>query len=539
MRSIRLFTPLFTLLLLTAVALQDSVAQNRANGVVFHDQNGNGSLDSNEKGIPTVAVSNGRDVVMTDDRGRYQLPVDDDTIIFVIKPSGYDLPVDDRNLPQFYYIHKPKGSPELDFAGVKPTGPLPESVNFPLRKATVREEFKMMVFGDPQPYTIEEVEYFDRDIVSEVAGVDGYDLGISLGDLVGDDLDLFDPYTKSVARVGIPWFNVYGNHDMNFDAADDRYADETFEATFGPATYAFNHGKVHFIVLDDVVYPRTDGESGYIGGLTDRQLSFIENDLKQVPKDHLIVLAFHIPIFMPEGWGRTYRAEDRDRLFDLLEDYPHTLTLSAHTHYQRLEFFDSEEGWEQVTPHLHYNVGTTSGDWWSGVPDERGIPQTVMRDGTPNGYATIKFEGNQYVFDYKAAGFESSHRMSMWGPNVVPQNSWHSADLYVNYFLGSDSTLVEYRVEGEDNDWNRMARVEEQDPNVARLRQKWDTADQVLPGKRPSNPINSTHLWKAHVPNNLSLGEHTIEIKVTDMFGRVFRDKFFYEVVEPETPGGN
>ena len=43
--------------------------------------------------------------------GRYELPIDDDDIIFVIKPRGYMTPVDALNLPRFYYIHKPAGSP--------------------------------------------------------------------------------------------------------------------------------------------------------------------------------------------------------------------------------------------------------------------------------------------------------------------------------------------------------------------------------------------------------------------------------------------
>lgn len=512
--------------------------QQHASGVVFQDQNKNGRLDEGDRGLASVAVSNGRDVVLTDEQGRYELPVGDDTIIFVIKPAGYRLPVNDRFLPQFYYIHKPAGSPPLAFDGVEPTGPLPGEINFPMMKTEVRDNFKALVFGDPQPYTAREVAYFDRDIVSELAGAQGYDFGISLGDLVGDDLDLFDPYTRSVARVGIPWFNVYGNHDMNYDAETDRLADETYEATFGPATYAFNHGKVHFIILDDVVYPRPDGTGGYIGGLTEQQLAFIENDLERVPRDRLVVLAFHIPLFMPEGWGRTFRVEDRDRLFELLQPFPHTLTLSAHTHYQRIEFLDEAAGWKQHAPHLHYNVGTTSGDWWSGVPDGRGIPPTLMRDGTPNGYATLSFSGNRFTIDYKAANYDAGRRMRLWGPEVVPQNSWHNAELYVNYFLGSDSTEVEYRVAG-DTDWNPMARVHEQDPHVALLRQKWDTSGNVLSGKRPSNPVPSTHLWKTGVPNNLPLGEQTINIRVTDMFGREFYDSFTYEVVQPPGEAGN
>jgi len=330
----------------------------------------------------------------------------------------------------------------------------------------------------------------------------------------------------------VPWFNVYGNHDMNFDAQSDSIADETFEATFGPATYSFNQGDAHFIILDNVMYPRNDGQSGYIGGFTDRQLTFIKNDLQHVPEDHLVVVAFHIPIFMPEGWGRTFRVENRDRLFELLEDHPNTLSLSAHTHIQQFEFFDAESNWQQVRPHIHYNVGTTGGDWWSGIPNKRGIPPTLMRDGTPNGYAMLNIDGNNYTLDYKAADKPADYQMSVWGPKVVPQNAWHGAQLFVNFFMGNAYTDVEYRVKGEQTEWRTMNKVEEQDPHVAALRQKWDQADKVHEGKRPSNPVASSHLWKTGVPNDLPLGTQTIEIRVTDMFGRTFDDEFTYKVIK-------
>ena len=527
---------LITVSLLASLIASDTAFSQQhqtATGTVYLDGNKNNKKDTNEEGLAGIPVSNGTEVVLTDEDGTYSLPINEqEGELFVIKPAGYTLPVDSLNRSQFYYLHRPKGSPDLDFEGVGATGPLPESVNFPLLKSSEDQEFRVLLFGDPQPYTRQEVDYFDRDIVSELHDAQGYAFGISLGDLVGDNLDLFQPYSKSVAKIGLPWFNVYGNHDMNFDAQIDKYADETFESTFGPPTYSFNHGKAHFIILDDVIYPRTDNASGYIDGLTDKQLEFIENDLKHVPNDHLVVLAFHIPLAEPK-WGNTFRLDDRRALFDLLKDYPHTLSLSAHTHIQQFNFFDVEEGWHQLKPHIHYNVGTTSGDWWSGVPDDRNIPPTLMRDGTPNGYAMLNIDGNSFTIDYKVADKSPNYRMSIWGPKVVPQDSWHGAALYVNYFLGSKYTQVQYRVKAFDDSWRGMNQVDQEDPHMADLRAKWDQSETLLAGKRPSNPVQSTHLWEGSVPNNLPLGQHIIEVQVKDMFGRTFKDEFNYKVVKP------
>ena len=93
-----------------------------AKGVVFHDRNGNQQRDNGEPGLPDVKVSNGRQIVKTDAEGKYEIPIDNDTTIFVIKPQNWRTPINDAQLPRFYYHHKPNGSPELKFAGVEPTG---------------------------------------------------------------------------------------------------------------------------------------------------------------------------------------------------------------------------------------------------------------------------------------------------------------------------------------------------------------------------------------------------------------------------------
>src|SRR3954468_8935745 len=64
-------------------------AQRTVHGVVFNDANGNGVLDRNERPVPGVVVSNQLDVVTTDAAGRYRLPADEKTIVFVSVPTDW------------------------------------------------------------------------------------------------------------------------------------------------------------------------------------------------------------------------------------------------------------------------------------------------------------------------------------------------------------------------------------------------------------------------------------------------------------------
>lgn len=513
-RSNRIYGVLFLL----SVFSVSVFAQNTVSGVVFEDLNNNSKREQTETGIAGVAVSNGADVVLTDSDGRYTLPVKADQMIFVIKPSGYSVPLNEHNQPQFFYAHKPNGSPKLRYKGFDPTGPLPVSLDFALRTAPNEENFTALIFGDPQPYTIEEVNYFARGIVAEVKGIKNVAFGISLGDIVGDDLDLFPPYIKAVGEVGIPWYNVLGNHDLNFDATTDELANSTFEKNFGPTDYAFRYGKAHFIVLDDVLYPDPRDGQGYWGGFRKDQLDFLENYLKHLSKDDLIVTSFHIPLLHQNE--DVFRNADRQRLFDLLKDFPNTLSMSAHTHLQRHNFYGKEDGWHQEKPHHEYNAGTTSGDWYSGEFTPAGVPDSTMRDGTPRGYAFLHIKGNQYKIDYKAAEQPKEFQIKLFHPKVVAAGRSTSAGIFANFFMGYKTDKVEYRI--DNGEWSPMRYTETVDPHYVWSLYKWDISDMLLTGRRPSNAVNSTHLWRGSIPTNLALGEHRVEVRATDMFGRTF-----------------
>ena len=78
--------PVLLLLFLPIAASQAFADGAVATGTVFVDKNGDHTLDADESGLAGVSVSNSRDVVQTDTNGRYSLPVDDDSIVFMARP---------------------------------------------------------------------------------------------------------------------------------------------------------------------------------------------------------------------------------------------------------------------------------------------------------------------------------------------------------------------------------------------------------------------------------------------------------------------
>lgn len=503
-------------------------SQTSASGFVYEDANSNQKKENSEKGIGNVAVSNGSQVVLTDKNGRYSLPIQENQTIFVIKPEGYQVAMNSENIPKYYYQYKPNGSPaDFKYKGTSPTGVLPKEINFALTKNLEEKNFDILVFGDPQPRTEVELDYFKRSIVNEVKNTKNKAIfGISLGDLVWNELDLQKPYKTVMKEIGLPWYNVMGNHDMNFEAKEDQFSDETFEENFGPANYSFNYGKVHFIILDDILYPDPRGGKSYWGGFREDQLQFVENDLKLVDKNKLVVVSMHIPL--DHSKEDNFRNSDRQKLFNFLSPFANALILSAHTHIQQQIFYGKSDGWKGSKDLHEYNAGTTCGDWWSGTADDKGLPTSTMRDGTAKGYSFISFKDNNYQIKYKTAGEPDDYQIKLYVPKVIPFPSRTSAKILANFFMGSKNDKVQYRIDGKD--WKDMKYTETIDPNFALSVFKWDTTEKLFAGRRPSNPELSKHIWIGDFGSQLTLGKHKVEVKAFDIYGNQFFSSEDFEV---------
>jgi hypothetical protein len=279
--------------------------------------------------------------------------------------------------------------------------------------------------------------------------------------------------------------------------------------------------------LDDILYPDPRDGKGYWGGFREDQLKFVENDLKLVDKSKLVVVSFHIPLEHKNE--DNFRNADRQKLFDYLTPFQNALILSAHTHIQQQIFYGKQAGWNGSKDLHEFNAGTTCGDWWSGTADDAGLPTSTMRDGTAKGYSFISFNDNQYKVKYKTAGKPEDYQIGLYVPKAIPGRT--SAKILANFFMGSKKDKVEYRVDGDQ--WEAMEYDETLDPNFVMSVFKWDVTPNLLPGRRPSNPEMSKHIWTGAFPKKLSLGKHKVEVRAVDMYGNQFTTSEEFEVQTP------
>lgn len=521
-----------------------------ARGTVFEDRNGNGRRDPDEPGLPGVRVSDGRTVVLTDEAGRWSLEIGDEAVIFVTKPSGWATPLSAENLPRFYYIHQPAGSPpDLTYPGVAPTGPLPESIDFPLQRKPEPSTFDVLLFADPQPQSEAELDYVRDDVITPLVGSTAA-FGMTLGDILFDDLSLFPRSNALVGRIGIPWYNVPGNHELNFKAQDDRHALETFKRFFGPPYYSFEVGEALVVVLDNIQYLGTGasdpedprGNGGYIARFGQRQLDWLRKELNHVPKDKLVLLAMHAPLetYTSPNSIRS-NTEDRKALFELLSGRPHLYSVAGHTHTTEHHDFDAEDGFAGPGSFHHHVLTTVSGSWWSGPPGARGIPDAVQRDGTPNGYHVLTVDGAETSVRFQAAGAPAEVQMRILftvdpagqaSPRTtaveildgrIPIDRLPETEILVNLFDGGPKSTVAFRL--DDGPYRDMVRVRRPDPFVQRLFSQH--SDSI---KSWVEPVPSSHLWSAALPEDLESGPTTVNVRAVDEFGHVHHADAILEI---------
>ena len=437
-----------------------------------------------------------------------------------------------------------------------------------------------------QPYNKNEVEYVRDSFVKDVRTNNADALFcLSMGDNVGDDLSQYSRLLATLGTMGMPVYYVPGNHDANYDSSLPDNSYDTFKANVGPTYYSFNYGKVHFVILEDIVMK----SGSYNGGISDTQMTWLANDLATVPQDHLIVLNLHIPIVT--DWdtpGTQHQVSNRDTLYKLLAGR-NVVALAGHTHTVA-HFFpgDQLDGWGQPIPIPEIIVGAVCGSWWSCDIDEAGVPTAYMRCGAPRNYEVFEFNDNQYVDTFKATlrGAELQMHVSLltdsfrtWfttnsdpntptskllsrnaliARNVVKTSELATAKLVTNVYNGGNRSLVMCQFDGREavqafkgigivdpfalmNEVYILRGV----PGYALYQVVGSAGTAFGPGApaiqalgnwtlgaTAANPGRGSHIWSCDVPADLTVGVHKAVVGTVDSYGRYFEETLHFEVVQ-------
>lgn len=363
------------------------------------------------RGISGVVVNNGMAFTRTDANGNWTLRTDTfvSKFISISTPAAYKLPSKNSIASGFYMPVK--------------TAVKVKSCNFVLEKrAKPSDRFSYIAISDPQMLDAADMKRWNTELVPDMrAVVDSLSktrevVGITVGDIVFDNLPLLRSYAASFRNMKITMFQCIGNHDFdkrykglnNARMGAGTYGEMAYAAMFGPTDYSFNIGKAHVVTMKNINYK---GNKVYVEYMTENQLRWLANDLKFVPKGSLVILNMHAA-----GWNKDDPGENMRGVVSLqkiLQDYK-VHVFCGHTHY-----FQNVEVGKNLYQH---NIGAACGAWWTGW---------INRCGTPNGYMVVDVSGSNVEWQYKATGFPFSRQMTLYDkgefgtqPGYVVANIW-------------------------------------------------------------------------------------------------------------------
>ena len=338
-----------------------------------------------------------------------------------------------------------------------------------------------------------------------------------------------------------------GNHDQNYESPYDKYATSTYSRYYGPTEFSFNHGDVHFIGADNIDNGDVDRpDQGCV--FNERQLQWLKNDLKFVPRNKLIVPITHCPLitYALDGNGQRYALGGNINtinfaaLVEILKPFRRVYWIAGH---------DTSNSWKVQLNHTHnwhgewfmsHTLAEVRGNGWSTGPRTERDTRTVnMQDGNPNGYYVMTFKGTtvkpkfipgkgdpnqsmRIVLDPLPLGTREQGTGKVLAINRGPLAP--NTKVIVNLFDGGDQDVVKLSLDG--GPWTKLKNVLRNDPFQDRQYLQYRGTDSAV-----GRPEPSSHIWEYPLSADLAPGVHTVEVTTRDNFGQVAEDSFSFEVL--------
>ncbi|RIJ50511.1 hypothetical protein D1614_00820 [Maribellus luteus] len=439
--------------------------------------------------VSNVVVSDGYSCTLTDSDGIYQMKKNAAAqFVYYSTPEEFAVNTsgESGNMASFYS--------EIG------TG---KRFDFELKRLVSAESgFALICVGDPQVTNMDEFNRFKtetmEDIKMQVGAESSPCYGLLMGDVVGDKPAFFNQMKILAGSSPMPVFTTIGNHDKvaGVDKNLPRTA-EAFSKVFGPLNYSFNRGEVHFVCLDNIIF---ENASDYSGGFTDQQMEWLKKDLSYVPKSKMVIVYYHIPIRGASS------IKNRAKLFEAVKGFAEVHLMCGHTHYSENYIHTSSDN---IYEHVH---AAACGSWWR---------STINGDGTPNGYAVYRVNGNTISdWFYKPTRMTADFQIRLHKGDVA------FGGQYGYYSFNQSENAIVANVWNADSNWKVEAyedgvKVADLEPLSKSLKDAWSLGYHI--GVLNRNPDNYSpackHLY-LYQPQNSNA---SIEIRATDGFGNVYK----------------
>lgn len=393
--------------------------------------------DNYGKPIAGVLVSDGMQTTETDAKGNWQLFSDLKLrrFVFVTIPAGYEVP-SKNGIPQFWQrIPENEKQFKADFTLMK--------------RAGSGDRYTILMTADPQiraktagtdKYMFHSIDIYEdmcKDMKELAATItDRPVYSICLGDMVHNNMSLWEDYCEGLKDFSFPVFHVIGNHDHIQNAASDDLAVAEYEKYLGPTNYAVDLGQVHYIFLDNIEMAdnsalTASATGAYKNGLSEEAVEWLCGHLSHVDKNKILMVCGHTSFYKKIGYDPSVSDLNASVYTGLFSAYKFVHSWAGHNH----DYYNYAYAAEETSP-KYPNVESHILGRSTGM---LGLNASVTSDGGPRGYLVIDVDGENITWKFKACGYEEGKKLEnlpadwqlrAYAPN---EQGWYtSGKVYVN-----------------------------------------------------------------------------------------------------------
>ena len=357
--------------------------------------------------------------------------------------------------------------------------------------------FNLIVVGDPQPQTKEQITRLENEIIPQIATIveeykaTGYPTAILLtGDVVWDNMKFLPRVKADFEALGVPVYAVIGNHDHNkLHERNQTKAEKNYVDAWGERNKAFMLGKTLFVTFDNIDY--TDF-THYSLKVDEEQLIWLAEVMDEYADVEHVAVCMHGPATSHRTGGFIPYAKPIVRIIG--ERKIDFITGHGHRHFTA----------DHTPDIIEHSVAQVNGNLWFAP---------ICPDGTPQGLFCIEERDGEWRWHHRIFGKSANEPLVTYPMGRVKE---HEEYVVVKVVGWDDKWQLSWSENGSD--MGAMEQITILDPDyMYYVENEADYREKYMRRLR-----RSARAHKHYFRCKPTTPDSQITITATDRFGRVY-----------------